>query len=379
MKQKFSHRPNLEWLEERDCPAPLHFLFNPTSGDLHISGTPDVAGLLIEATGAPDTFDITDGATLVLDDFVIPGGININFNTASDDAVTLDLTAGGLSGNLTVNMGGQSFLGDFLEIIGPNGIGGNVNLTGVNSVNNFTGASVGGSVTINNSRDNVINMVNWFNSSVGTNFSYYGGSDLDNLAFVGSFIGGNLTASMGNFINSLDFSGGFLGGNLNYIGGSGSDLVDLSGVVGGNVTLNMGAAIGFTNDLAFTGVIGGSLTYSGGLGTDAINTFTGDVGGNVYFSLGDGDNELNLTGTIGGTSATILTGLGEDDVTYAMTGSSVRLYANLGGGADLFTLGDGVDNPTLSYLYIDFGSGIDDFNNQFIGAFTFTAFLRNLP
>ncbi len=382
MKRNHVSRLALESLEDRNCPAPLNLFFDGL-GNLTISGQIDpLVGLDITST-APNTFDITDGGVPVMLGAVVTGNISIFSANPSDDVVSVTLIGGGINGDLNINLGGQGLFGDsvtIFDVVGTNPIGGNLNLTGANTILNA--ADVGGNILINNSQANALNTATLTGLTVGGNITYLGGNDLDTLS-VSSFVGGSVLANFQNAgagSNDFTLTGGFsIGGNLTVISGNdGTDGIIIGGTVGRNVSLSLGGGI---NNFDFTGgaFIGGSLSYIGGLGDDAIDTFTGTLGGNAFFSLGDGNNELDMDGTIGGSSVSIRTGLGNDTVTYSMAGNRARVFASLSLGDDSFTLDTLASGTSVGFLFIDFGFGMDTFDNMFGAPFSFPAILRNLP
>ena len=388
MKKPYFARPNLEGLEDRLCPA-LDFFFNPATGDLTITGEIPEDPLAVTpglhvVSSAPGVFDIlvNDVVAPVLDDFEVPGGFNIRLNSPGDDVVDFDLTLGGMAGNLSIDMGGQ-VIGDFVDIIGAGfgDVGGNLTITGGNFVS-LIPVDVGGKVLINNSQANVINTT-LFEALVGGDFTYLGGNDNDVLATATSFIGGSMRVQAGRgaiplTLDSLDF-GGVMGGSLFYTGSTGGDSIIIPGIIGGNAVINNNVGV---NDVVLSGTVAGNLVVSGGFDGDTVDLDpTAIVGGNIVVNVGDGLNDIDLEGTIGGRSVSIRTGLDADSVLYDMVGANVQLFAQLSLGDDDFTLGTAAPspNPTLRYLYIDFGFGSDTFVNNFVGPFTFPAYLRNLP
>src|SRR5262249_28448870 len=95
-------KPQLEFLESRDCPAPLTFVFNG-AGILQITGHVDNAngGLQVVATG-PNQFNVIDGVTPALTGAFVPGNISITTDS-SDDSILIDLTNGSMNGGLRVD------------------------------------------------------------------------------------------------------------------------------------------------------------------------------------------------------------------------------------------------------------------------------------
>lgn len=396
---------NLESLEERLTPA-FDFFYNPSGDIWTVTQVQDDGDATITVDGINDLV-IDDGAGGPVTVGVALGSLTVNMmdNSSGDVSVTID---GPLSGNVTVNLGnggdsdgdsvrdldfdaalGSLVFGNLritggtgdqeveLSTAGPMDVGGTINIDlglGDDTVAATNGFSSGSSTTMNN--------VNYFAPSPGLPS--------------GIAIGGSLffNASRDNIDNLFDVNDEDLtvviGGSVSYIGGNGDDdfILNDTGTndvtIGGNVSITTGNNIsGGTQDVALgDATIGGGLTVRGGTisGDDNVSTLDGAIiGGNIYVNtgmLGDTGDTVSLLGTNGGSSITIITSIGDDDVTYGMIGSNARLYASLGLGNDTFTL---EDNVTLFYLYVDFGFGSDLFVNNYIGPFPFRVYLRNLP
>ena len=208
--------------------------------------------------------------------------------------------------------------------------------------------------------------------------------------------------------------GGFIGGNFTYRGGSLDDALffdDVGGavppvIVGGNFYADLGsnfeATVPFGQQIRLEGTtIGGNVTAIAGMNPFASDLFATDeftvIGGNIYINFGDGigDNPFNalppvaseviLLGTFGGHSILFYGSTGNDSIGFGMVGNKANVSAILGLGEDTFTL-NGADGlvlapgtAELANLYVDFGPGLDTFDNFFLLPFTFQAILRGLP
>ena len=392
---------NLESLEERLTPA-FDFLYNPTSDIWTVTQVQDDADITIEVDGSNDLV-ITDGGGGPVTVGVAGGSLTINLMDNSSGDLTVELD-GLLFGNVSINLGnGGDFDGDAirdlsLTTMGGTGIfiGGNLSITGGTGEQSVTfddALGVGGSMNIDlGLGDDSVSAASA--TSIGSNVSFRGVNDWDAPAAVtvgGSF---SMAVNMETETNTFDASvtgATVIGGNLTYIGGNSDDdiFLDVGVVIGGNVNINLGNDIsGGTQEVRLdnfggAAIIGGNVTIRGGTisGNDSIISDADTiVGGNIYINTNNlGDDVVTLLGTVGGRSVSVITGLGDDVVTYGMTGNRPRVYANLFLGDDTFILGDNVSNPSLSFLYVDFGFGTDIFTNNFMGPFTFRAYLRNLP
>ena len=404
---------SLESLEERLTPA-FDFFYNPASDVWTVTQVQDDGPATITVDGANDLI-VTDGAGGPVTVGVANGGLTINMMDNSGDLpptvdllveldgfmagnvsidlgqgsrlMNLDAPLGGLvaiGGNLTINAGNGDHTVEFIAATSVD-VGGSLNMDLGLGADLFDLSAVGTSLSVG-SNLTMRNVNSFFDGgaaatvAVGGSFNFYSNRDnLDNDIFLGDL--GSLVA---------------IGGSLNYLGGNGDDLITIGDgtpggnvFIGGNANFNLGNSIGTiaTNDVGLSStIIGGSLSVIGGMtlpgvGGDFVTTDVETViGGNIRLSMGAvGENTVDLAGTIGGSSVSIIGGIDIDTVTYAMVGSNVRLYSLLSLGDDDFTFGDGITNPTLRYLYIDFGFGNDSWTNNFLGPFTFPAYLRNLP
>ena len=412
MQLKHRIRPELLCLEERLTPS-FTSIFDPISDTWTLNQISDDGSALITIDAGTNELMI-DEVPIGFDVVTVgiaTGNLTINMldNSLADLAVVND---GGLTGNLTINTGS----GDRATFLsGAGGIGGNLTFTGRAGFQDFdfgfnpitfgtTPISIGGSVYMDTGTD--------FDIVLQSDDIFIGGTftmrnvndflDFNDDGTLSLIVGGNVNfyANQENLESELNMDDLLLlsiGGNVTYFGGNDEDNLDVTGngasFIGGSVYVNLGNAMNLngvsdSQDVEIPDVIiGGNLTVIGGFNVavagvfDFVDTNAGTViGGNVYINTGpNGLDVVNLFGTIGGSSVRVITGIDNDSVTYAMTGNRVRVFTTMSLGNDTFTLGDGISNPSLGYLYVDFGFGADLFVNNFFGPFTFPVVLRNLP
>lgn len=231
-------------------------------------------------------------------------------------------------------------------------VDGSIILNGVNVVG-ITGAlTVGGNYSSTSTAEGVATSFSTGGATVGGNFTYYSGNRMDQVDLAGAVIDGTLYVSLGTNIlggdSLVDISGAIIGGNVNvnagqtYVSGGNNYVSDDTTQVDGNIVVRFGTGV---NNATFLGLIGGQfdtphiVSYTGGSGADTV--------------------ELNLVALNGGPG---------DEQTF-------QFIANLGAGADSFTLGP--DNVTLVKLLVQFGLGTDVFVNNY-GTFTFFVYFTGL-
>ena len=416
MIHKNRTRLELLSLEERLTPS-FTGIYEPTTDTWTLNQVSDDGIVAISiAAGTNDlTVDETFFGGGMATFGVATGNLTINLLDNSTPGLVV-INDGGLTGNLSINLGsGDRFFfgGTFLS--GTGSIGGNVTVTagagdqdvllGFNPIGfGTTPVSIGGSANIDlgTGIDFVIQFDDLF---IGGSFTMRNVNDFLDAPDNGSLtmiVGGNLNfyVNQENLESELNLDDLLLlsiGGNVTYFGGNDEDNLDITGngasFIGGSVYVNLGNAMNLngvsdSQDVEIPDVIiGGNLTVIGGFNVadpgvfDFVDTNAGTViGGNVYINTGpNGLDVVNLFGTIGGSSVRVITGIDNDSVTYAMTGNRVRVFTSMSLGNDTFILGDGISNPSLGYLYVDFGFGADIFMNNFFGPYTFPVVLRNLP
>lgn len=231
-------------------------------------------------------------------------------------------------------------------------VDGSIILNGVNSVNVAGALTVGGNYTSTSTAEGVATSFSTGGATVGGNFTYYSGNRMDQVDLDGAVIDGTLYVSLGTNIlggdSLVDISGAIIGGNVNvnagqtFVSGGNNYVSNDTTQVDGNIVVRFGTGV---NNATFLGSIGGQfdtphiVSYTGGSGADTV--------------------ELNLVAlnTVPGSEQTF------------------QFIANLGAGADSFTLGP--DNVTLVKLLVQFGLGTDVFVNNY-GPFTFFAYFTGL-
>jgi hypothetical protein len=392
MKRSKNRLLALETLEDRLTPA-FTFQYTPSIDLWTLTQTQNDGDVVVTVDGAND-LSVSEGGGPAVTVGVANGSLRLTMLSNTDDvSVTLD---GGLGGNLTINL--QSGARDLQLDGAANFVGSNLSITagtGDQTVDLSDNAplTVGGSVSIDLGLGDDTVTTSGEDVLIGSNFTMRGVNTWSSTDTV--VVGGNLAmyANTENIDSVFDLFGTgstVVGGSFTYLGGNARDRVFLNNdvIIGGNVNINLGNDVSglFPQVVNLDdALIGGSVTITGGTisGSELIDSNAGTtIGGNIYINtgtLGSPGDTVTLLGSIGGNSVTVLTGMGADSVTYAMTGSNPRVYASLGFGSDTFTLGTGAGNPDLGYLYIDFGASVDSFDNNYIGAFPFPVFLRNLP
>ena len=160
-------------------------------------------------------------------------------------------------------------------------------------------------------------------------------------------------------------------GNFSYTGGSGVDELILSGYqVGGSMTLNLGDGndvvdLGTVGGLLPAPTIGGDLSITGGNGDIDLNgAFFGDtevaalVSGNFTVNLGNGNNTMTVGNAPGGLFSWT-SGNGNDNVTLGAAGTNgqaFNVHMQFGTGNDTLTLAGGtVVAPNTITGFVDMG------------------------
>ncbi|MFO0841497.1 MAG: hypothetical protein U0797_03720 [Gemmataceae bacterium] len=174
-------------------------------------------------------------------------------------APTAAATGGVINGNLTLNLGTASNIGELVTLA--------------------AGATVGGNASIQ--------------SLGGPNVGLSGG-----LYSIDSAISGNLILSLGQGDNLLAFTGS-VSGNVSVRADNGdNDLSAFTGTVDGNLVIRLGNG---NNTATIANAPGGRLSWVSGNGTDALTLGTGLFNVNILF--GTDTNTLDLS------AATTLTGV----------------------------------------------------------------------
>ncbi len=372
----------LETLESRYVPATYNFIntgttliveqIAPASGDLQITETGTL--LTLEDGAGTVTFNTTGVANITYNLFPTDtsevewfqtgprsGNVTFNLRNVLPREIDMEDGTGGVFGNVVINAPGgfepESEIGDDA----PAFIGGNLTLLGslgfdlVEIGDNFP-AVIGGNLTAIN-----INEL-----------------DLDTLNLGGSVLLQNFTDSIDTEFDT-DFDT-FIGGNVTYFGGSGSDFIDVEGTISGNLYANFGSQLPFgfsAIEVDFGGAVFGNMTVIGGnLGFDGVALFpTGIIGGNLNMMLGGGVNDAFLLGEFQGQSIFYQAGSGSDSFAYFPDpGSSLpRITAFMGAGDDLVEIDTTL--ASLSFAFIDAGAGSDTLD--VVGVISYPAFFQN--
>lgn len=397
MKQYPSVSLQLENLEERLTPA-FTSVYSPFTATWTLTQTASNGDVLINTSGG--NLILTDGANPAQVLGASGASLTVNMISGTGDELTIDLDDA-LTGNLTLNLNN----GDRNVFVGGDdgSVFGNMNInagSGDQSVSLATDAifsGVGGSLSINlGLGDDTVAAIN--DLSVGSDLTLRGANFFDH--FGALFVGRNVAM----YNNMENTSGGIgalavngtttIGGNLTYLGGSQDDQVFLvDGVtIGGNLYVNLGSNFStvFVDQVRLedfgggSAVIGGNVTVIGGENPFVSDVYQSDdstsIGGNLYINFGGGagggiSSATAIRGAIGGSSLTIITGSGVDNVTYANNSGTPRVYASLGAGDDTFELSG---DAAASYMYIDFGVGNDTWLPGGVSIF-WPLVLRNLP
>jgi hypothetical protein len=161
---------------------------------------------------------------------------------------------------------------------------------------------------------------------VNGNFSYTGGSGVDELILSGYQVGGSMTLNLGdgNDVVDLGTVGGLLpsptiGGNLNITGGNGD--IDLNGA--------------FFGDTGITASVGGNINVNLGNGNDTV-TVVNAPGGTLFWNSGNGNDSVTL-GAAGtnGQAFTVQMQFGTGNDTLTLAGGTVAAPNSLSGFIDM--------------------------------------------
>lgn len=354
-------RPSFEWLERRDCPAPLNVFFD-SAGNLQVVGT--ATGTLALSINAAGDVNVIDDALGTPVDLGTYNSANVTVRLGNqNDNVLVDLSGGGsLSGRLSIDTANGS---DTITVAGAGGmIGGDLYLSNANqsSVSDIT---VNGRVAWTAEGSSLANTLTLSSATLDGNVTARSAAALSaGVSLTSTTIGGGLNAVLGSSnLNTLQIDDtSSVAGNLTYTGGSGGETVTIAGQIAGNALINMGNAVGITvNDFDFlaTGSILGSLNVIGNSGADSVDTFLGTVLGNLSVRLGNGNNSLTLGGTILGSSIVYIGGNNQDTLTFAAAAAApgASLTAYLGNAADTFAL----NSAALARALVDGGFGTNTF------------------
>lgn len=176
-----------------------------------------------------------------------------------------------------------------------------------------------------------------------------------------------------------------IGGNFNYRGGSDVDNVFLHAVkINGNVDIDL--SNGFTTgdddqnvEFSGRGSVGGELRIESGDSTngDNISFLPGTTfGGNLIVNLREGNNYVKFMSTYNGNRGKYRGGSGVDNIHLNASAESMRFDIRLRDGDDSLTLNAGT---LVASLFVDFGCfGMDTFIDNLGTPYPFPATIRNL-
>lgn len=324
------------------------------------------------------TINVGDGAnTFDLDQaFKVSGNLSITSGT-SDDLLLLRATEVG--GDLTIDLDAATTK-DEANLVGLQ-VGGNVSITTSNGADKATvnNTDVVGDLTIElGGGNNTVELetdVTAGDTTVGANLKITTGSGNDTIRFHtsgnGLTIGGNATIDAGEGVNTWDLDQAFaVTGNLSITSGDSDDLLELRDLeVGGDLAVDLGAAIGIDRG-SFDGIdIGGSVNVTGTGGKQRIDIDSGtiinptSITGDVTMDSGDGDDELYLDRTQIGGSVDFQAGEGNNTLYIEYdTKISGNLSMTAGAGNDEVTLDDNAE--VTGDMTLELGSGANrvDFN-----------------
>ncbi len=354
----------LETLEDRWCPSTA--MIN-SEGNLEITGTlgedpPASAsgGILSLEQVAPGEWEFDDlGDADPVATFNTFGHIIIDIPEANGaDSIGIDLGGFPMTNNLLVEIGAGD---DTLTITDSSFIAGDVVGFGVNQLDFTATTTVGGSVYVDTSNENIVGGATYdlTDVTVLTHVLVITGTSNETV-ILSSPVGQNVYLDLGNGMNTfMPPSTAPIGGSLTYLGGSGMDMVTLGSDIGGHAHINLG---GGSNTLSLPGgsTINGSLQVIGGSGDDDFVTFAGTVEQDVMINFGGGLNRVNFQGAANGRLFMYFGGSGIDRVRLNGDAGGAFHYLSFGGGDDELEVGF---LASLSFLYADMGAGNDTFND----------------
>ena len=242
--------------------------------------------------------------------------------------------------------------------------------------------------------EQIVNIAATRNLNVDGTFIFNGRNGYDTLQATHAVdvSGAMLLRGVNNFVNNagLDVGGDFnvvtmnedqdtrlisntefnVGGNLTYLGGDGKDAINFKSTgatIAGYTYIDLANSNNSRQSVMLTGgfatdnlVIDSGFSLNGTyLNTDRDTVVTNDV--IVNFSAAGGINTANFFGTYYGNYGTYRGGNSSDFVTFGAAAKDMLFASLMGSGNDLFI----IDSSTeLDFLYIDFGLGNDQLDNQ---------------
>jgi hypothetical protein len=334
---------SFEQLEDKRCLAILGFFDGIT---LDINQTADDGDIVVENTTG--VWRATDN----LGTFTFVNARHLNVNLLDNTANQLDLYIDTEHiGNVGLNLGNG--VRDVYFQGALNEMGGNLVINGGSGnqqidLQGDLAASliVHGNTTINLGQGNDLVHSNGGLVTIDKNLSLVGVNEYRFSLLVGlpgpPITGGNVTmdTSMEDRQSFLiPEGGGTLYGNFTYKGGVNIDHVDMGGMfVEGDVDIDLGVGEPFFGDPQNVEI-------------------AGTVNGDVNIVAGDSNlgNEINLLGAFNGNIVSYTGGDLVDVVTYSFVGEQADVFADMGGGDDIFDL-----TVLINTLEIDFGNDLHD-------------------
>lgn len=161
-----------------------------------------------------------------------------------------------------------------------------------------------------------------------------------------------------------------VGGNLTYLGGAGHDAINFKstgGTINGYTYIDLANSNNLRQSVMLTGgfttdnlVIDSGFSLNGNyLNTDQNTVVMNDV--IVNFASSGGINTANFFGSYFGDYGTYRGGNSSDFVTFGASANDMLFASLMGNGDDLFIIDPAAE---LDFLYIDFGGGYDQLDNQ---------------
>ncbi len=205
----------------------------------------------------------------------------------------------------------------------------------------------------------------------------------------------NAVNVLGNFnmISSLEVEDTLLvnhgtltvGANMNYIGGNGDDDITAgAGVsIAGVLYIDLAESTKIANPqvVDLSGLSAGRLAVEGGnspggneVVTDAATSIAGDV--SVVFENSTMPNTGILLGSYGGVNGTFRGGSAQDSLTVGAIAASMNSVVLMGADSDTITL---ESTASFASAVLNFGDGIDVFNDNLGMPYPFPVVIQNLP
>lgn len=300
---------------------------------------------------------VFDLDTVVVRDVTVElgGGVSLDF-AGSENLIRGNLTIETGNGDQVIQLASNQrlFVGGKLTVDAGRGndtvanaenvtVCGPVTFRGVNLFDNARTVIIIGDFSIRTDKEHVSTVIdNDGTLTVYGDLTYVGNDASDRLSInADSFIGGDMNADLGS--NTASASPQF----VNLVGG---------GRIGGDLTVKAeGDVFGAAIEMDATTKIGGKIKV--------------DFKGNV-------SNTFFMYGLCGGKSIRITGGKGNDTVVFGLVARGANTEFDLGKGSDSFYLGAGT---SLRRLTVDFGPGVDDFDDMLGPAYPFKVKVIDLP